>query len=80
MSDLLPCPFCGNSVELTETFMRTSPSMGTQKPRQLLSVSVVHHCPRKTDELRTYAVLQHFIEVRGRDHKSAAEAWNKRAQ
>ena len=76
---LLPCPFCGNQVALTENRVRTFPSMGGhQKEPQLLSVSITHHCPRFTDSEGNYPTLHQFIEVRGRDHKSAIDAWNSR--
>lgn len=78
---LLPCPFCGGDVKLTETYARMSPSMGgALRPPQLLSVSVIHHCPRFTDERNNYPVLHHYIEVRGRDHETAAKAWNTRGK
>lgn len=78
MDALKPCPFCGGKVEMTENWMRMSPTMGKQKPAQLLSVSVVHHCPRETDENGNYRTLHQFIEVRGRDHEAAVAAWNRR--
>lgn len=77
---LLPCPFCGGEAKLTENFMRAYPTMGAV-PRgpALLSVSVIHHCPRATDTQGNYPVLCHYIEVRGRDHETAIAAWNSRA-
>ena len=77
--NLLPCPFCGNAVSAVENYMRQFPRMDSkyQEP-QLLSVTISHHCPRRTDSNGNYPVLAHYIEVRGRDHETAAAAWNGR--
>ncbi len=78
--NLRPCPFCGGAVMAVENYMRQYPRMdGRYQEPQLLSVTISHHCPRLTDSKGNYPVLAQYIEVRGRDHETAAAAWNKRA-
>lgn len=69
-TELKPCPFCGGEAEIRET--RLHPTMN--KPiGAIVAVEVYHWCPRPP------GVVAAHISVRGREHKDALEAWNRRA-
>jgi hypothetical protein len=68
---LLPCPFCGGGETLwDETHM--PPRMNG--PGALVSVEVRHWCAPLPGLLSRSSVV-----FAGRDHASAAAAWNRRA-
>lgn len=69
LPDLLPCPFCGAGE--TSIFENGKMWLG-MKYSEPSSVSVRHHCPQIDGQ------PSRMIERVGRDHASAAEAWNRR--
>lgn len=72
------CPFCGGlNIDVRENRMNNAPRMdGKRGP--IFTVQIDHHCARGVDVNGNYPVLASAIHIRGRDHKSAEAAWNKR--
>ena len=66
-NDLKPCPFCGaGETQVRETLFWTGMRNG------IVSVTVMHWCERNEGQPQSH------IEIKGRDHASAVDAWNKR--
>jgi Restriction alleviation protein Lar len=66
---LKPCPFCNRGKTQVEIKRHWCP---INKPREVISVIVRHWCEKLPGQLFSH------IEMRGRDHDSVREAWNKR--
>ena len=71
LKQLARCPFCGaGETRIDET--RLSPRIDGKEPA-LISVVIRHWCQHPS------FAGHHSIEVRGRDHGSAINSWNRRA-
>lgn len=70
---LKPCPFCGGGeTVIDENRLNRAPSMnGRQSP--IISVEIRHWCPAEPGQPNRNTILRI-----GRDHASAAAAWNRR--
>lgn len=76
--ELRPCPFCGGSdINVRENRTNNMPRMDG-KLYPISTVQIDHHCKREPDAEGNFPVLGHYTHVRGRDHKSAEDAWNGR--
>jgi hypothetical protein len=64
---LLPCPFCAAGI----TNIRDQ-SHWTGMRSSIISVSVVHWCPRAEGQ------LQNFFEVKAKTREGAISKWNER--
>lgn len=68
--NLYPCPFCG-AGETAIHEQHLSPRM--EGPGALIAVTIRHHCSPRIE-----GAVAEYREVRGRDHKSAEAAYNRR--
>jgi len=69
IAELKARPLCGAGETHTDE-RHLPPRMSG--PGALISVSIKHWCAKRP------GVVQAFIEIRGRDHTSAIDAWNTR--
>jgi len=69
--NLLPCPFCGAGETRVREIRAPGVHMSGRQPA-LISVEIQHDCDRVPGQVRGGVVLA------GRDHESAAAAWNRR--